>query len=103
MKEKNPVETNESVKNFLQDPSTVDLILVDPLPPYLPTMAKVPMSPPQGSPLSPHQASCYTPPLDPARRGEGGSQNRDGPWQPRAKGPLHLIQQWPSPSEPTGP
>jgi hypothetical protein len=34
MKEKNPVETNESVKkNILQDPFTADLLLMDPPPP----------------------------------------------------------------------
>jgi hypothetical protein len=35
MKEKNPTETNKSVKkNILQDPSTVDLLLMEPPPPY---------------------------------------------------------------------
>jgi len=58
MKEKNLVETKESVKNILQDPSTADLILIDPPPPYPPTMAPVPTDP-QGSLLSPHPASLY--------------------------------------------
>jgi len=59
MKKKNPVETKESVKNnILQDPSTVDLILMDPPPPYPTTMATVPIALPQGSPVNPHPASC---------------------------------------------
>jgi hypothetical protein len=30
-------------------------------------------------------------------------QNWDQPWRPGGKGPLNLIQQWPSLSKPTGP
>lgn len=104
--EKNPIETNKSVKkNILQDPSTADLLLMDPPLPYRPTIAPAPMAPSQGSPLSSCPASLYHPlhPV-PARRGRVGRDpwNWEGPWGPRTKGPLHLIQQWPSPSKPMG-
>lgn len=73
--EKNPIETNKSVKNILQDPSTVDLLLMDPPLPYPPIIAPAPMAPSQGSPLSSCPASLYHPlPPVPARgRGWGGT------------------------------
>lgn len=98
--EKNPIETNKSVKNILQDPSTVDLLLMDPPLPYPPIIAPAPMAPSQGSPLS----SCPPASSGPSKGERVGRDpwNWEGPWGPRTKGPLHLIQQWPSPSEPMG-
>jgi hypothetical protein len=97
---KNPVETNESVnKNILQDPSTVDLLLMDPVPLNPPIMA-----PPQGSSLSPHPVFLYTPFLWSQQGGRVGRdpQNQDQPWETGAKGPLHPKQQY-APPKPTGP
>jgi hypothetical protein len=48
MKEKNPVETNKSVKNILQDPSTAEILLLDPLSPFSTTRSSVSTVPPQG-------------------------------------------------------
>jgi hypothetical protein len=62
------------------------------------------MAPHQGSPLSPRPVSLYPLPfLQPQQGGrvERDPQNWDRPWGPEAKGLLHRIQQWPSPSEPT--
>jgi hypothetical protein len=78
MKEKNNVEINKFVKNILQDPSTADLLLMDPPPPYSPTVVLGPKAPPQGlappqrSPLTSCPTSLYpTLPLALAK-GEGG-------------------------------
>lgn len=72
--EKDPIETNKSVKkNILQDPSTADLLLMDPPLPYRPTIAPAPMAPSQGSPLSSCPSCLYHPlPPVPARGREGG-------------------------------
>jgi hypothetical protein len=92
MKEKNPVETNKSIKNILQDPFTVDLLLLDPPPPYTHTVTLGPTAPPQGAPLSFPPAFIFLPFLHPQQGGRMGRdpRNWDGHGDPEEKG--HFTQ-----------